>query len=60
MSDTLKTDLVYGGVAIIAFGLEQFHIIPTGAANVIIALVAGTAYGQAKLVLKQNLVKASE
>lgn len=60
MNNTLVTDLVYGGVAIVAFALEHMGFLPNGASEVVIALVAGAAYGQARVIINQNMVKASE
>lgn len=43
-SSTVST-LVYTILAILAFAAEQFHIVPSGTTNVILALITGHAVG---------------
>lgn len=43
MNTTIVTRLIYGGLAIAAYVLEHYNILPSGTANVVLGVIGGAA-----------------
>jgi len=43
MNTTITTRLIYAGLAIVAYVLEHFSLIPTGTATIMLAALGGSA-----------------
>lgn len=53
------TNIIYVVLLIAAFACEQFHIVPIGTANVVMALVTGHAVGTNVTVTPTNTSSVS-
>lgn len=56
MNQTFIDNLIIAGVAILAYGAEQYHFVPAGTANIILAIVGGAVVGQARAITNANTI----